>query len=463
MAGYSAKIPYEGDEKYIFISYSHKNKAEAESFIGRLQHDGYRVWYDEGIHPGSEWDEFIATHVENCALFFALMSAEYMQSDNCKDELNFARDLNKKRVLIFLEEVEMPAGMRLRLGRLQNIHKKQYTDEDKFYQKVYLTEGIEECHFDRGAPEGNAAENENLPMSEPELMDSIKDRSSIYQERLINSFTDSATIDGITISLEIWHQVFQGAIIESRKGYIFTGEWFSKELSEEIHQSVWKGIRQALKHGPIAGGAISYLKIHVCSIECSLGKKYNLEQFENAGKLACRKIFEDHQSDLRLYEPMAAIRLRWNSYEKPQQKELQRIGNIIDSDWYGAVITVPYLKVKTAEKELELINYSVEDIKVKDFKAVDITNAKEIHEDYLAKMLSLSNLHSRMINLRNEIAVLKSSIDNYKILELQIKSFDSTVEGKELSQMKNELFQKQKELSDLQQDADSIIKAIYKD
>ena len=151
MAGYSAKIPYEGDEKYIFISYSHKNKAEAESFIGRLQHDGYRVWYDEGIHPGSEWDEFIATHVENCALFFALMSAEYMQSDNCKDELNFARDLNKKRVLIFLEEVEMPAGMRLRLGRLQNIHKKQYEDEEKFYQKTYLADGIDQCRDNQKA------------------------------------------------------------------------------------------------------------------------------------------------------------------------------------------------------------------------------------------------------------------------------------------------------------------------
>lgn len=137
--------PYEGEEPFIFISYSHKNKDAALSIVEHLQKDGYRVWYDEGIHPGSEWDEYIAQFVANCTLFIALLSDEYLLSSNCKDELNYARNKEKNRVLIYLEEIELPAGMDLRLSRLQNIHKNNYSDEDSFYNKLYTSSGIAEC------------------------------------------------------------------------------------------------------------------------------------------------------------------------------------------------------------------------------------------------------------------------------------------------------------------------------
>lgn len=64
--------PYKGELPYIFISYSHRNMEEAISIIELLQKDNFRVWYNEGIDPGSEWDENIATHVENCGYFIAL-------------------------------------------------------------------------------------------------------------------------------------------------------------------------------------------------------------------------------------------------------------------------------------------------------------------------------------------------------------------------------------------------------
>lgn len=137
--------PYEGNEPFIFVSYSHKNQNEALSLVERLQKDGYRVWYDEGIHPGSEWDEYIAQYVAGCSLFLALLSDEYLNSSNCKDELNFARNKEKKRVLIYLKDIELPAGMELRLSRLQSIHKNNYSNENAFYDKLYTSSGIEDC------------------------------------------------------------------------------------------------------------------------------------------------------------------------------------------------------------------------------------------------------------------------------------------------------------------------------
>ena len=74
---------------YIFVSYSHKDSNFTIPLINRLKKEGYHVWYDDGIDPGTEWDENIANHIENCSYFVAVISNNYLQSDNCKDELNY--------------------------------------------------------------------------------------------------------------------------------------------------------------------------------------------------------------------------------------------------------------------------------------------------------------------------------------------------------------------------------------
>ena len=52
-------VAYKGDQPYIFISYAHKDSNIVLPIIARLQQDGYRVWYDEGIALGSSWDAWI--------------------------------------------------------------------------------------------------------------------------------------------------------------------------------------------------------------------------------------------------------------------------------------------------------------------------------------------------------------------------------------------------------------------
>lgn len=134
--------PYSGKKGYIFISYAHKDKKEVYPIIDKLLNDGFRVWYDDGIDPGTEWDENIAKHIEGCGYFIPFISENYLKSSNCKDELNFARDLDKDRFLIYLENVDLPSGMSMRLSRLQNIHKYAYDSFDEFYSKLLTAKGI---------------------------------------------------------------------------------------------------------------------------------------------------------------------------------------------------------------------------------------------------------------------------------------------------------------------------------
>ena|GEM_PF-3179257 len=144
-------ISYEGNENYIFISYSHKDSARVWPIISRMQKDGFRIWYDDGINPGTEWDENIASHVKNCSFFIAFMSENYLASENCKDELNYSRDLDKQQLIIYLDKVDLPPALAMRIGRNQAIMKYGLND-DEFYDKIYNAKGIEYQHKDNKTP-----------------------------------------------------------------------------------------------------------------------------------------------------------------------------------------------------------------------------------------------------------------------------------------------------------------------
>ena len=87
--------PYEGDRDYIFVSYSHRDSARVFPLIEALNASGYRVWYDEGIDPGTEWPESIADHLARCCVCLAFISPNSVNSLNCRREINFALSRSK--------------------------------------------------------------------------------------------------------------------------------------------------------------------------------------------------------------------------------------------------------------------------------------------------------------------------------------------------------------------------------
>ena len=140
----SAK-PYEGSEKYIFVSYCHKDKQFVFPIIEQLARDGYRVWYDEGIDPGSEWPEIIAHHLNGCAACIAFISDNSLNSHNCRREINFALLKKKPFISVILEQVEMSLGMEMQLSATQSIFKYTLPNERDFYNKLYDAKFLHEC------------------------------------------------------------------------------------------------------------------------------------------------------------------------------------------------------------------------------------------------------------------------------------------------------------------------------
>ena len=150
-------VPYEGEEGFIFISYSHRDGERVYPIIEHLKAKGYRVWYDEGIDPGSEWPETIAEHLGASAICMGFISKNYLDSDNCKRELNFALRKHIPFLSIMLEPTEMSAGVEMQLSTNQAIFLYSLQSEDEFYYKLEATKLLRSSHEGYDASAESAA------------------------------------------------------------------------------------------------------------------------------------------------------------------------------------------------------------------------------------------------------------------------------------------------------------------
>ncbi len=121
------------NKPYTFISYAHANRDIVLPAIREMQAQGICVWYDNGIEAGSEWPEFIAEKVVNCSEFVLFISKAYLESQNCKRELNFAISRKKRILSVFLEDVELSPGMEMQLGTYQAVFRQRFFSQHEFY------------------------------------------------------------------------------------------------------------------------------------------------------------------------------------------------------------------------------------------------------------------------------------------------------------------------------------------
>ena len=138
-------IAYEGKEPYIFISYAHKDSERVFQVLDELDKKGYRIWYDDGIAPGSEWPEDIARHLDGAQMVIAFITANSMASINCRREINFALSKEKHFLSILLERTDMPLGMEMQLSAQQSILRYNYTTWEAFIDKILKCPDIVPC------------------------------------------------------------------------------------------------------------------------------------------------------------------------------------------------------------------------------------------------------------------------------------------------------------------------------
>ncbi len=126
---------YEGEEPFVFVSYSHQDAHLVYPEIRQIRSAGYNIWYDEGVAASNEWPEEIANAVLGCSVFLGFLTPRAVDSVNCRNEINLALNEKKPFLSIHLEETELPPGLRLRMGDLQAIVKARIPPE-RYFRKV---------------------------------------------------------------------------------------------------------------------------------------------------------------------------------------------------------------------------------------------------------------------------------------------------------------------------------------
>ena len=164
------------DKPYVFISYAHKDSDLVLPAIRQLQAQGVSLWYDSGIEAGSEWPEFVAEKVLRCEKFVLFISKAYLQSQNCKRELNFAISRKKEILSVFLEDVELSPGMEMQLGTYQALFRKRFSDAKGFYASMAAEPFFHSCRTaaeetPSAAEETSFAKEEKKPVDNPRQME----------------------------------------------------------------------------------------------------------------------------------------------------------------------------------------------------------------------------------------------------------------------------------------------------
>ena len=155
---------YEGNLPFIFVSYAHKDSREVFDLIEKLAARGYRIWYDEGIEPGSEWPENIANHLLRAEMVLAMITNDSMESVNCRREINYAMSKGKPLLSVVLEKTEIPAGMELQLSSQQSVLRYNFTDEVRFLDKIESCSYMDPCKIN---PATDIPDESNAQDAEP--------------------------------------------------------------------------------------------------------------------------------------------------------------------------------------------------------------------------------------------------------------------------------------------------------
>lgn len=189
----------DNNRPYVFISYAHVNSDIVFPCIEAMKKEGVNLWFDEGIEAGSEWSEFIAQKVVECSKFVLFVSNAYLQSQNCKRELNFAISRKKDILSVFIEDAALSPGMEMQLGTYQALYRKRFDEDGQFCASLAQEHYFDGCRFEK--PAGNepaAQKSESIPRSVPSGIPYVQNNSNVQNNTNVQS--DAPSQSGSTLT-----------------------------------------------------------------------------------------------------------------------------------------------------------------------------------------------------------------------------------------------------------------------
>lgn len=123
----------ESSAPYIWVSFDFRNQDPVIPLLERMRQEGLPVQWKNGE---MKWED-ITSCIKESDQVIIFLSEAYLNSTENRRTLAYIRDLEKNLLLIYLDDVELPHGLAMRIGRNQAIFYSKYKNQDAFLQKVF--------------------------------------------------------------------------------------------------------------------------------------------------------------------------------------------------------------------------------------------------------------------------------------------------------------------------------------
>ena len=135
---YDMNLPsYDGDEPYIFVSYSHADVPKVREILRRVDKEKYRFWYDDTMEIGEDFRVELQTKIENCHAVLLFISPASMQSKYCGMEIIVAFKNNKRIFPVYLDDnTEIPGALKMILENLQHVKGSALDKDTRYIDKL---------------------------------------------------------------------------------------------------------------------------------------------------------------------------------------------------------------------------------------------------------------------------------------------------------------------------------------
>lgn len=114
---------YDGNDDFVFISYAKIDDKVIYPILLKLNKQGLRIWYDEGIRPPGNWRKDLHDKIKECSTFIVFLTKNSVESQYLSKEcLVAAVEYNSRNlpvILAKLENVNLPGDMALEFVKLQ--------------------------------------------------------------------------------------------------------------------------------------------------------------------------------------------------------------------------------------------------------------------------------------------------------------------------------------------------------
>lgn len=229
---------YPGMEPYVFISVSSGDLDRVEPFIDRLDREGIRRWYYvKGIEYSADYRSAFAERLKNCTTFLAFLSPNSAKSEDCRDEIYYARDNKKDMFFVYLDEpksVKLPDGVEFIVHSKLYIEYQKSPTEEAFLRELCGAKCMQKCRKPAEEPTVPEAQ-ESQPVLETQVSEIQYDSSKFEIDgttlvRILRTGKSIKVPDGVT---DIKYPVFahsatiERIILPSQlrviSGWVFSG------------------------------------------------------------------------------------------------------------------------------------------------------------------------------------------------------------------------------------------------